>query len=414
MLEHEPLFVLSQNDWSLHRKGELDQQRHTRKVKEAIKQNLSDLVSEEAIITSQGDRIVKVPIRGMDEPKFRYDYSDKQQVGQGKGGTRVGDVVGQAQPGQGREQTPGRGGEPGAGDQPGVDYYEADITVDELAELIFEDLQLPRLKPKSEVDLTVEDIRFNNVRRKGMMGNIDKRRTLIEAMKRRALAGYDGGVSDPAAALPAPGAGAAVQPPGAAGQGLIRNEDMRFKTWEDIRKPQSAAVVMAMMDTSGSMGSFEKYIARSFYFWMVRFLRTKYEEVQICFLSHDTEAKRVEEEAFFTKGESGGTKCSSVYKLAMELLDSEFPHSHYNAYAFHFSDGDNLDSDNDVTAALVRGMLERINLLGYGEIRRYGTAGRLWETMRGIEHEAFSRSVLREKGDVYRTLKNFFGEAAVG
>ncbi|WP_199616430.1 sporulation protein YhbH [Paenibacillus alkalitolerans] len=396
---NEPLFVLSQNDWSLHRKGELDQQRHTRKVKEAIKRNLPDLVSEETIITSQGDRIVKVPIRSMDEPKFRYDYTDKDQVGQGNGGTEVGDVIGQVQPGRSGQKAQGR---EGAGDQPGIDYYEADITVDELAELIFEDLQLPRLKPKSEADLTVEDIRFNDVRRKGMMGNIDKRRTLIESMKRRALSGFAGTYGHEAAAGQDDG------------HGLIRNEDMRFKTWEDIRKPQSAAVVIAMMDTSGSMGTFEKYIARSFYFWMVRFLRTKYEEVEICFLAHDMEAKRVGEEDFFTKGESGGTKCSSVYKLALELLDSDFPHSRYNAYGFHFSDGDNLDSDNAATAALVREMLVRVNMLGYGEIRRHGTGGRLWDAMSSIDNEAFSRAVLREKGDVYRTLKSFFGEAAVG
>ena len=49
-----------------------------------------------------------------------------------------------------------------------------------------------------------------------------------------------------------------------------------------------------MMDVSGSMGEFEKYIARSFYFWMVRFLRTKYNNVKIVFISHHTEAKEVD------------------------------------------------------------------------------------------------------------------------
>lgn len=405
---HEPLFVLSQDDWSLHRKGELDQQRHTRKVKEAIRGNLADLVSEESIITSQGDRVVKVPIRALDEPKFRYDYADKQQVGQGGGGTQVGDVLGRAAPG-GRQAAPGKEGQ--AGDQPGVDYYEADITVDELAELIFEDLQLPRLAPKSAADMSVEDIRWSDIRRKGMMGNVDKRRTLLEAMKREALSGGAAGMASAAGVAGFGTAAEAQSAPAAAGR--IRNEDMRFKTWEDIRKPQSAAVVLAMMDTSGSMGAFEKYMSRSFFFWMVRFLRTKYERVQVCFLAHDTEAKLVEEEAFFTKGESGGTRCSSVYRLALELLERDYPAAYYNAYAFHFSDGDNLESDNAVTAGLVREMLTRINLLGYGEIRRYGQGGRLWEAMSDIRHEAFSRSVLREKGDVYRTLRDFFGEAAV-
>lgn len=377
----KPLFVLSRDDWSLHRKGERDQERHTRKVKEAIRNNLKELVSEEAIITSQGERMVKVPIREMDEPRFRYDYGRQQHVGQGNGGTKAGDVLGRAsrngrQPGQGQE------GEPG--DQPGVDYYEAEVTVDELAELIFEDLQLPRLQRKQEADMSIDDIRFNDIRRKGMMGNIDKRRTLLESLKRQSLSG--------------------------GGAGLIKNEDMRFKTWEDIRIPQSNAVVLAMMDTSGSMGSFEKYIARSFYFWMVRFLRTRYERVEVCFLAHDTEAKQVQEEAFFTKGESGGTRCSSVYSLALDLLEREYPGSAYNAYAFHFTDGDNMDSDNALSAELVKQLLLRTNLMGYGEIRRYMRASRLWDSLSAIKQETFSTSVLQEKGDVYRTLKQFFGE----
>lgn len=47
---------------------------------------------------------------------------------------------------------------------------------------------------------------------------------------------------------------------------------------------------------------------------MTRFLRTKYETVDIEFIAHHTEAKVVPEEEFFSKGESGGTICSSVYK----------------------------------------------------------------------------------------------------
>lgn len=400
-----PLFVLSREDWSLHRKGELDQLRHSRKVKEAIKNNLADLVSEEAIIASQGGRIVKVPVRGMDEPKFRYDQSDKQQVGQGSGGTKVGDTIGRAAPGQGQGRE--------AGDQAGTDYYEAEMSVDELAELIFEDLQLPRLKPRTAPDQTVEDIRFHDVRRTGMMGNVDKRRTLIEAMKRRALSGHAGEGPGAAAFDDSPvkgsraGTAAASSP---SGTFAIHNEDIRFKTWDDFRKPQSAAVVLAMMDTSGSMGTFEKYISRSFFFWMVRFLRTKYESVQVCFLAHDTEAKEVDEPSFFTKGESGGTRCSSVYALALDVLEKRFPSQLYNAYAFHFSDGDNLDSDNIRTMELVLKLLEQVNMLGYGEIRRYGQGGRLWDAMSSISHDGFSRSVLRDKQDVYHTLKSFFGE----
>ncbi|BCG56810.1 DUF444 family protein [Paenibacillus sp. URB8-2] len=443
------LFVIARDDWSLHRKGEIDQERHKRKVKEAIRENLADLVSEESIIMPQGDKVIKVPIRSLDEPKFRYNSQDKPQVGQGQGGTQVGDIIGKA--GQGEAAGPGKGRE--AGDQPGADYYEAELTIDELAELVFEDLKLPKLKPKAAPDLTVEDVRFEDVRKQGMISNVDKKRTLFEAIKRQALSSglqgspgaaawsessadygdYDTGGGN-AGAAPGPGAndlaGTAARlgltlgfqaaestgyMPGSGASvpvlGPIIGEDLRFKTWEDIRRPQSSAVVLAMMDTSGSMGSFEKYVARSFFFWMVRFLRTKYENVQIRFLSHCTEAKEVDEESFFRKGESGGTKCSSVYELALNILENDYPPGQYNAYAFHFSDGDNLDSDNLTTVKLAGDLLEKVNVLGYGEIRQhvYGSK-RLWESMSGLKSPDFIRSVLKEKEDVFKTLKAFFGD----
>jgi hypothetical protein len=384
---NKPMFILSHDDWSLHRKGELDQERHKRKVKEAIKRNLADLVSEEAIIVPQGDKIVKVPIRSMDEPKFRYDYDNRNHVGQGGGGTKPGDVVGRV-PSSSQEGGSGQGKQ--AGDQAGQDYYEAEVTIDELADMIFEDLRLPRLRPNRSPEVTVDDIRFNDVRRKGMIGNVDKRRTLLESMKRQALGGS------------------------AAGGGIM-NDDLRFKTWEDIKRPQTSAVVLAMMDTSGSMGTFEKYVARSFFFWMTRFLRTKYERVHIRFLAHHTEAMEVSEDDFFRKGESGGTRCSSVYELAHKLVAEQFPPQHHNVYAFHFSDGDNLDSDNPLTVRLATELAEQINMLGYGEIRTSSYGGhRLWEALGDIQHPSFVRALLREKSDVLATLQAFFQENIAG
>ena len=117
---------ISRHDWSLHRKGAIDQERHKQKIREAIKKNLADIVSEEAIILSDGKKIVRVPIRSLEEYRFRYDPGREQHSGQGNGKSKVGDVVA-ADPQRGR----GKRGD--AGDEPGVDYYEADVTVDELA-----------------------------------------------------------------------------------------------------------------------------------------------------------------------------------------------------------------------------------------------------------------------------------------
>src|SRR5262245_3486148 len=137
---------LSHQDWSLHRKGPMDQARHSQKVREAIKDNLADIVSEEAIITSDGKKVVKVPIRSLELPRFRFDHRRSKHVGQGDGDSKVGDVIGQV---GGQQAGPGKGKQ--AGDTPGIDYYEAEVTVDELAELIFEDFGLPNLQQKENV-----------------------------------------------------------------------------------------------------------------------------------------------------------------------------------------------------------------------------------------------------------------------
>src|SRR5215213_8849852 len=285
---------LARHDWSLHRKGPIDQARHNAKVREAIKKNLADIVSEESIITSDGNKVVKIPIRSLDLPHFRYDNRRNKQSGQGSGDSKVGDVIGGGQPGQG----PSKG--PGAGELPGIDYYEADVSIEELQALVFEDLGLPNLEDKGKADVVAPDVRFNEIRKHGPMSNLDKRRTLLENLRRNARQGQ-----------------AAV--------GGVNNDDLRFKTWIEDIKQESNAVVIAMRDVSGSMGEFEKYISRSFYFWMVRFLRTKYETVQIVFITHHTEAKEVDEDTFFNLGESGGTKVSSAYQLALEIVKDRYP-----------------------------------------------------------------------------------------
>ena len=378
----EPLFSVSKEDWSLHRKGHEDQMRHKQKVREAIKKNLPDLVSEESIILSNGKDIIKIPIRSLDEYRFRYNYNKQKLAGQGKG--EVGDVLGREQGGQ----QPGPGKGEGAGDQPGTDIYEAEVTVEEIQKMLFADLELPNLKNKPNQKMIVEEIRFNDVRKKGLMGNIDKKRTILENLRRNSING----------------------------KAMIKNisiDDLRFKTWEEVIKPHSQAVVIAMMDTSGSMGMFEKYVARTFFFWMTRFLRTKYEHVEIVFIAHHTEAKEVTEEEFFTRGESGGTICSSAYRKALEIIDSRYPTDRYNIYPFHFSDGDNLTSDNERSVNAVKELLKRANMFGYGEINSYNRHSTLMSVYKNIKDEKFRSAIIREKSEVYQALKTFFSKNEV-
>lgn len=373
----KPAFILSQEDWSLHRKGQLDQQRHREKVREAIRDNLPDLITEESIIMSDGRQVVKIPIRSMEEYRFRYNYDKMKHAGQGTGNSKVGDVLAR----DSRKDAQGQG----AGDQPGVDYYEAEVSVEELEDLLFSELALPRLKPKTTGNVTTEGIRFNDVRKKGLMGNIDKKRSILAAMRRNALKGQPG----------------------------IRHisiDDLRFKTWEDVELPHSNAVVIAMMDTSGSMGTFEKYMARSFYFWMVRFLKTRYEKVDIVYIAHHTEAKEVSEEVFFKKGESGGTICSSAYRKALDVIEARYPPRQYNIYPFHFSDGDNLTSDNERCLRLVKELLDACNLFGYVEVNQYHRTSSLMTAFKRLDDVKFKSLVVKDNKAVYQALKTFFGK----
>lgn len=369
-------FTISREDWSLHRKGEIDRERHRKKVREAIKKNITDIISEETIILSQGRKIIKVPMRSLDEYSFRFDQGKAKHAGQGQGGTQKGDLLGGGRSGSDRG--------PGAEDEPGVDYYEAEISFEELAGIVYEDLVLPNLRPSDKDQLVVETIEFNEVRKQGIASNVHRKRTILEAIKRSALQGHKGFTD-------------------------ITRDDLRYKTWETHLKHESSAVVLAMMDTSGSMGPYEKYIARSFYFWMVGFLRTKYKNVQIVFLSHHVEARESSEEEFFTRGAGGGTRCSSVYKLALDIVNQRYNAEGYNIYAFHFSDGDNLASDNDRCVRYLSQLLPKCNLVGYGEIEgAYFYTSTLRTALKRINDPRLVCVGIKDKSDIYPALKTFF------
>ena len=126
-------FVISEEDWSLHRKGFDDQKRHQDKIKEVLRKKLPEVISEENIIMSRGKEIIRIPIRSLDEYKIRYNSSNRKHVGQGdgQGNPNVGDVIGKDSSNQSDKASDK------AGDQPGVDYYEAEVDFETIEEAFF-------------------------------------------------------------------------------------------------------------------------------------------------------------------------------------------------------------------------------------------------------------------------------------
>src|SRR5438093_2953800 len=157
-----------------------DRLRHRQKVREAIRENIADIIAEESIIGKDRDRIIKVPIRGIKEYRFVYG-ENVPGVGEGAGEeTRPGQVIGKGQEASQSQH---------AGDRPGVDYYETDITLDELIDIMFEDLELPYLERKHLREIEIEQqYRRKGFRKKGVRVRLDKRRTARSRIKRKLAA----------------------------------------------------------------------------------------------------------------------------------------------------------------------------------------------------------------------------------
>lgn len=381
--------AITRGNWDLHQSGSKDAARHREKLKDAFKKKLHDIISEESIITpGENGKKVKVPIKALDNYRFVFDPKKQKNVGQGDGETEVGDVL---------EKEQQKGQKPGdkAGNDEGDEYYEAEIDLEDLVEMMLEDLDLPRLDPKKKADLSVTDIRYDDIRKKGMLSNLDKKRSLINNLKRSSAKG-------------------------STKLGDFHQDDLRFRTWSEHQRPITSAAVIAMMDVSGSMTTDKKYIARSFFFWMVQFLRKKYENVDIVFISHTTRAKIVTEHEFFYQGESGGTKVSSAYELALDTIKERYDPVHYNVFAFHFSDGETF-GDEDECVALLKELAKKCNMVGYGEIALNekdifgaGYSQVNWSTLLNaydvISAPNFVTSKIIHKNDVWKTLRKFFAE----
>ncbi|MCY4387768.1 MAG: sporulation protein YhbH [Desulfurellaceae bacterium] len=367
-----------------------DRQRHRQKVREAVRENIADLIAEESIIGKNKDRVIKVPIRGVKEYRFIYG-ENSSGVGQGDGNSEKGQVIGKTD-GTGQGQ-----GEDKAGDQPGVDYYETDVTLEELVEIMFEDLELPDMERKILREVMSDRIsKRKGFRKAGIRIRLDKKRTVKSRIKRRlATTGQDGDPTDEEQRFP------------------FRKEDLIYRHLVEDVRPESNAAVLCIMDTSGSMDTLKKYLARSFFFLLYQFVSTKYRNVEIAFIAHHTEGKEVTEEEFFYKGESGGTFISSGYNKALEVIQARYHPSLWNLYAFHCSDGDNFDSDNPAALKAAQELCELCNLFGYGEIKPLGS--RYYESsmlniFRRLEAENFQTVLIERKEDIWPSFKTFMSK----
>jgi uncharacterized sporulation protein YeaH/YhbH (DUF444 family) len=350
-------------------------------VRGRVRRELRQYISRGEMIGRQGRRLVSIPLPHIHIPRFRFGDAGESGVGQGEG-----------EPGTPLGPPQGDGGG-GAGDQPGAHLLEVDLTIEEMARILGEELELPRIRPRGRNTLLADRARYTGIARAGPESLRHFKRTYREALKRTLAMG----LYDPACPVVVP-----------------TREDRRYRSWRVQSVPQNNAVLFYLMDVSGSMGDEQKEIVRIEAFWIDTWLRSQYKRLASRYIVHDAAAREVDRDLFYRIKESGGTKISSAYQLCADLLRKEYDPDSWNVYAFHFSDGDNWGSEDTKRCVdlLQERILPRANLFCYGQVKSAYGSGQfkkdLDETF--ASDDRIVTSEIRDKDGIYDSIKEFLGK----
>jgi sporulation protein YhbH len=365
-------------------KMESDLNRFRKIVRGKIKKELRRFISSGDLIGRQGKKLVTIPLPRIDIPKFQF--GDNQQGGVGQGQGEVGDEMGDGEP------QPGEGK---AGDQEGKHSMEVDVSLEELAQILGEELELPNIENKGKKNLEFKNFRYTGILKQGPESLRHFKRTYQQALKRAISEGtYD---ADNPVIIPI-------------------KQDKRYRSYKVYNNPVANAVIIYMMDVSGSMGDEQKEIVRLTSFWLDTWLRTQYKGVERRYVIHDATAREVDENTFYRTKESGGTLISSAYKLAIKLIEEFYNPQEWNIYLFHFSDGDNW-SGNDTTECmkiLESTLLPAANLFAYGQVEsRYGSGQFLRDLLKHFGDETggkITTAQIKDRDAIIDALKTFLGK----
>lgn len=349
-------------------------------VKGKVKEDFKKYVSQGEMIGKRENEFVKIPLPQIDIPTFRYGAKQKGGVGQGQG--QPGDGVGEPGDGQGQ-----------AGNNPGEHLLEVELSMDDLAEILGEKLQLPNIQPKGNKNIETVKTKYSGLAPVGPEGLRHFKSSYKNALKRY----VSSGTYNPDEPIIVP----------------IRR-DFQYRTFKKIVQPQTKAVVIYMMDVSGSMGDEQKEIVRLESFWINTWLKKHYKGLETRFIIHDAAAKEVDEDTFFRTSESGGTLISAAYKLCQQIIETDYPVNEWNIYPFHFSDGDNWSAeDTRLCVKMIREFfLPNVNMFCYGQVEsKYGSGQFLKDLQKEFpSDDRISLSQIENRDKILDSIKDFLGK----
>ena len=352
-------------------------------VKKKVRENLGRYISNpEWVFPDSRGRKVRIPVPQIDLPHFQF--GDKNQGGVGQGEGEPGDILG---PGENDDGS----GSGKAGDKPGEHDLMAELSYEEFAEMLKEELGLPRIENRGKKGIMSEKERYTSIRRTGHESLRHARRTLKEAMKRQISSGNYDPLNPKLVPVPV---------------------DRRYRSWKTYQEPAANAVIIYMMDVSGSMGDEQKSLVRKICFWIDIWLRMNYKGIQSRYIIHDANAKEVDQDTFYRVKESGGTMISSAYTLCSEIVAKDYPFDDWNIYPIHFSDGDNWSvEDTKKCLELVKSLAPRVNQFSYAQIHSpYGNGEFIKHISKRFKNEP--KVVVTEvegSGDIIKAMKELLG-----
>ena len=373
-----------------------DRSRHKEKIRRAIKDGVHNIVSDESIIGKNGKKKIKIPVRGIKEYRFVYgDNKTNKKVGSAHDKeVRRGQKIGPPKKkGQGS-------GEGKPGNKPGEEMYEVEITLEELSSYLFDDLRLPDLEKKKMLNIVSDKFKRQGHRNYGIRPRLSKKETLKNKIRRKKS--YQRRTQ-----------GEVETDETEEESFSFHQSDFRYKHIKKKSIKSSNAVIFFMMDTSGSMSKHKKFLARSFFFLLYHFIRNKYENTEIVFISHSSEAKEVSEDDFFKRVSSGGTIISSALEKCVDIISHRYHTDSWNIYAFHCSDGDNWPSDNDKSVKLSLKLAEMCQMYAYIQTTNgavdYWSSGGILNEYNKIKNRKFRKAHLEKKSDVWSEFKRILG-----
>jgi uncharacterized sporulation protein YeaH/YhbH (DUF444 family) len=362
-------------------KIEQDHGRFRQIVRGQIKDNLRRYITQGEMLVPKGRDAISVPLPQIHLPRFRFSAKRQGGVGQGDGppGTPLGGEQADGDPSK-------------AGNQPGEHVLEVDVSLEEMAEILGEALELPNIKPRGKKNIASFSQRYTGIARSGPESLRHFRRTFRRALRRELMSGdYD---PDRRAIVPV-------------------REDRRYRAPRQVHSPQNTAAILYVMDVSGSMGDEQKEIVRIESFWIDTWLRSQYQGLEVRYVIHDVQAKEVDRETFFHVRESGGTAISSAYKLVAQVIEEDYPADEWNVYVFHFSDGDNwsVDDTKECVRLLKDNLLPRVNMFAYGQVASpYGSGQFLKDLHQHVKADNLVTSHVENREGIHDSIKTFLGK----